>query len=274
MKVKVKHNKKRNTAFLYEALVRRVTKCVLEEERHEKGELVSLIRRFFSKGSPLSEELSLYQAVLEAERKHPIFIERVMAESKSRYIALDKDDIFSEQSRLISKINRKYGKDFYETRIPNYRHLATISAIFNNSLPVKHKVLLERNLVNELTSAALLEQEHELMGSPVLFREVMKKFNTKYVDLFEEQKCLLNAFMVSLSDEGLSLKAFLNEELVRLRGVIEESLELPEVKSDPIMLENTQQVLKKFEHFRKVPVDPAMLEQVLKIQRLAREVQT
>ena len=57
MKIKMKHNKKRNTAFLYEALVRQMTKHVLEENSKAREEVLSLVRSFFAKGKPLAEEL-------------------------------------------------------------------------------------------------------------------------------------------------------------------------------------------------------------------------
>ena len=31
----MKHNKKRNTAFLYECLIRELTKAILKEDKHE-----------------------------------------------------------------------------------------------------------------------------------------------------------------------------------------------------------------------------------------------
>lgn len=274
MKVKMKHNKKRNTAFLYEVLVRQITKCVLEEDNKERKYLLSLMKKYFSKGTPLSEELSLYRSVLECEKHNQIFIERVISESKTRYASLSRDRIFSEQSQLISVLNKKYGKDVYNSQVPNYRNLATLSAIFNNSTPVKTKVLLERNLVNDLASVEDEPPQHELMGSSVLLKEVMKGYNEKYSNLYEEQKCLLNAFILSLSDDGLSLKAFLNEELSRLKKIINESLKLQEIQADPQMKNNTQQVVKLFESFKTKPVDQTMLEQILKIQTLAREVQS
>lgn len=274
MKIKMKHNKKRNTAFLYEALVRRVTKCVLEEQRQEKEELVSVIKSFFGKGKILSEELTLYQAVLDSEKHSHAFVERIVTESKSRYSSLSRERVFSEQSKLISVINKNYGKDFYNSHVSNYRALATLSSIFNNSTPVKTKVLLERSLINELASKEDAPAQHEMMGTGVLLNEVMKGFNSKYTTLFEEQKCLLNAFILSLSDDGTSLKAFLNEELGRLRGVVEHSLTLEEVKSDLGMKESTEKVLLMFDGFKTKAVDSAMLERILKIQTLAREVQS
>jgi len=273
MKVKISHNKKRNTAFLYETLVRYVTKCVLEEQSEQKKEITSVVRRFFTKGTPLYEELKLYKSVLECTNTSPKMVERVVVESKRRYDKLDKKKIFSEQSKLIGVLNRKYGRGFYDCFIPNYKSLASVSAIFNDSIPVKTKVLLEQNLVQSLSSAHPPAEQHEMMGSNILTKQFIEKFNDKYGRLYEEQKCLLNAFILSLSDDGLSLRAFLNEELGRLKKIITESKNLREIEGDPTMLKNTERVLTLFENFKKKAIDAVMLENVLKIQTLAREIQ-
>lgn len=275
MKIKMSHNKKRNTAFLYEALVRYMTKCVLEEQHSQKEQVYSLIKTFFAKGTPMYEELKLFKSILSCSKnKAPTgIVEKVISEAKRRYDKLDKKEIFSEQSKLIKALNRKYGKGFYDCFIPNYKDIATISAIFNDSAPVKVKVLLEQNLVKSLTGDNEQGQAHELAGSNILMKSFIKKFNDKYEHLHEEQKCLLNAFILSLSDDGLSLRAFLNEELGRLREIIVESKNLEEIKNDDVMRSNTDRVLLLFEDFKKKPVDQSALEQILKVQNLAREVQ-
>ena len=275
MKIKMNHNKKRNTAFLYEALVRHMTKCVLEEQHSQKDQIYSLIKTFFAKGSILNEELKLFKSVLSCsgEKASASTIEKVISEAKRRYDKLDKEEIFTEQSKLIRVVNKKYGKSFYNCFIPNYKDIASISAIFNDSVPVKSKILLEQSLVKSLSQHELLKEEHELAGSNILMKSFITKFNDKYDNLHEEQKCFLNAFILSLSDDGLSMKAFLNEELGRLKKVITESKETDEIKNDSVMLENTNKVLALFEGFRTKPMTSASLEQVLKIQNLAREVQ-
>ena len=224
MKLKINHNKKRNTAFLYEALVRYMTKSVLEEQPEQKKQVTALVRRFFSKGTPLYEEMKLYKSVLGCTNTKPEMIERVVVESKRRYDKLNKKEIFTEQSKLIAVLNRKYGREFYDCFIPNYKNIASVAAIFNDTIPVKQKVLLEQKLISSLSSTQPAEKPHELMGSNVLTRQFIQKFNDKYGQLHEEQKCLLNAFILSLSDDGLSLRAFLNEELARLKKIVVEAI--------------------------------------------------
>ena len=43
--MKFKHNKKRNTAFLFEALVRELTKTVVIENREKKAEVLQIMHK-------------------------------------------------------------------------------------------------------------------------------------------------------------------------------------------------------------------------------------
>ena len=58
---KTKHNKKRNTAFLYEALVREMTKAVVSQDKERKNNIVDILKESFSSSKILGRELKLYQ---------------------------------------------------------------------------------------------------------------------------------------------------------------------------------------------------------------------
>ena len=45
----MKHNKKRNTAFLYECLVRSLTKSVIRESKKEQQVVKAILKEFFTK---------------------------------------------------------------------------------------------------------------------------------------------------------------------------------------------------------------------------------
>jgi len=54
--MKNKHNKKRNTAFLYEVILREITNSLLEKNEQNKKFLVNVCRSFFSKNLTLKKE--------------------------------------------------------------------------------------------------------------------------------------------------------------------------------------------------------------------------
>ena len=63
--MKLRHNKKRNTAFLYETLVKELTKSVVNNDVKKKKAVLSILKEHFKKGSALGNELTLYRDVLE-----------------------------------------------------------------------------------------------------------------------------------------------------------------------------------------------------------------
>jgi hypothetical protein len=105
------------------------------------------------------------------------------------------------------------------------------------------------------------------------FKTFINKFNSTYGDLQEEQRNLLLKYILSFSDDNLGLKVYLNEEIGRLKEIINNSLEMEEIKTDSTMLKSTKKVLTRIEEYKNQQIDDTMIEQILKIQRLAEEIQ-
>ena len=124
--MKLKHNKKRNTAFLYEALVKELTKAIVNKDIKKKNALVSMLKENFSVGRILQKELELIKTLSETKKVDMFTAERLLTESASRYSKLDADKIFEAQSKLIESINKNFGKEVYGNFVPNYKHLATV----------------------------------------------------------------------------------------------------------------------------------------------------
>ena len=61
--MKFRHNKKRNTAFLFEALIREVTKAVAEGNKKREAKIIKIIKEHFSKSTELSKELKIYKCL-------------------------------------------------------------------------------------------------------------------------------------------------------------------------------------------------------------------
>ena len=106
MSKKIKHNKKRNTAFLYEALVRELAKSTIKKDADKKNTIVSILKEFFNGKNPLARELKLYQDVLNTKTEDKRLAEKIMFESRLERSALDNKKLFNEQSALISRINK------------------------------------------------------------------------------------------------------------------------------------------------------------------------
>ena len=270
---KLRHNKKRNTAFLYEALIREMTKCIISKDKDRKVKIISIIKEHFAKGTSLREELEIFKVVYEASRGERDYIKSIISEAKIRYQTnIDKENIFSEQTALIKKINSSIGSSVFSNFVPNYKSLATICQIFSD-IGIKEKVLLENKLVDIMSSKDGRENLKPI--DKLVYKTFVSKFNEEYSDkLLDNQRGLLNEYIYSFLDNGLSFKVYLNEEIGRLRNVVTESLEMEEVVDDKEMIDKTKEVLEIIESFKETKISKQMIEKVMKIQKLASEIQT
>ena len=273
---KLKHNKKRNTAFLYEVLVRELTKSILSENKNQKSKIILLLKEHFNKNTTLFKELELYKALLESNNLDLHVAEKLIFESKKGYFFLNKKKVFNEQSVLISKINKSLSNKLFANFVPNYKNIATISQIFNNEdLSVKKKIILEQTIVESMMKKPGDAQNIDENMQPIdniVFNSFVKNFNSEYEDLYEEQRNLLNIFISSFKDGGSEFNIFLNEELGRLKKQIKGALLLKETKEDTTIKNKMEKLLKLMEGFREKPVSQQMLQQVLKIQQLVKEL--
>ena len=273
---KLKHNKKRNTAFLYEVLVRELTKAILSEDSIKRNKITLLIKEHFGKETTLFKELELYKTLLESKDLNLHVAEKLIFESKREYFSLNKKKIFNEQSILISKINKNLSNKLFANFVPNYKNIATISQLFNNEdLSVKKKVILEQSVAESMVKKEKnLQNVNEGMQpiDNIVFKSYIKNFNSEYESLHEEQRNLLNVFISSFRDGNSEFIAFLNEELGRLKKQIKSALLLKEIKENTTVKNKITKLLEMMEGYKKQPVDRPMLQQILKIQQLVKEL--
>ena len=136
------------------------------------------------------------------------------------------------------------------------------------------RVLLEDTVVKAMTDKSAEKEEKTIQADNLVIKNFIKKFNGKYGDtLSENQSKLLKSYVMSFSDNAVSLKSFLNEEIARLRTSLEESKTREEIKSDSDMIEKTDRVLKSLDNFKNTKITKESLSHILNIQNLVREIE-
>ena len=273
--MKHKHNKKRNTAFLFEALIKEMAKSVVENREERQVKIARIIKRHFQKRGVLYKDLQTYKTLMNLKEAEQDFAKRILSEVRRDRDRLDISRVFAEQSKLIKRINVELGQEVYTNFVPNYKTMATIAQLFSENVPATEKILLEDRILDEMTKAEL-KTEKEIMEhiDSIAYKTFTNKFNKTYAGkLHEEQQKVVSRYIFSVSDNGVSLKTYLNEEIQRLRDRVNASLQLEEVKADEQMQEKTQQVLDFLDGLKDTRLDEKAIKKIMQIQELVREVE-
>jgi hypothetical protein len=125
----VKHNKIKNTGILYELLSRQITVDVINDKKNAKS--VKLFKEFFNNKTELGKEYELYSILLNKKYKNLTHASSLLeAVVKSRR-KLSNRRLANEKYNLIKTIKENYDiKEFFNTRIPNFKVLASVYRVF------------------------------------------------------------------------------------------------------------------------------------------------
>ena len=267
--MRIKYNKKRNTAFIYESLISEIFKSIANEDSEKKEKVIEIIKEFFSKDSILFKEMQIYTTIYETRGVSKDIAERLINEAKKDYLSLDADKIFETQTSLINKINKVVSPQVFSNFVPNYRDLGTIHNILQGVESTKSRVLLENTLVKKL--CGLNEEKQEKEYKPIdslAYRQFIKKFNEEYgTTLSEGQKTIVSQYITSFVDDGLEFKMFISEKLNELKHALDT------YKADnPVITEGIESIARKFNNFESLELNEELLLNTLKLQSLVEEI--
>jgi hypothetical protein len=269
---KLKHNKKRNTAFLFEALVKELTKAVVYNKKAEQNLISGIIKEHFRKNTILEKELKLYKELVDTKEYPKEFAEKLVTRVKQEHDKLDEQEIFNQQSKLISKINKNIGIQVYDNFVPNYKTLATISQIFNRAVPQNQKILLENEMVGTLTAKLIKEEKKVEQIDKLTFKVAIQKFNTEYSSkVLPEQKDLLHKF-INHAEDDIELKVYLSEEIQRIKGEIEQIRDNDIIKESAELSEKVKTLHEAVSTFKFNRVNEKIVEKMLTIYEFLHEV--
>ena len=269
--MKTRYNKKRNTAFVYEALIREGTSAILQGDHDRKNTVVKLIKKHFATDSVLYKDLQCYQSLYETRGLEKEICEKIIKEAKLSSRLLDTQGLFVSQTDLINDVNKQLEPSVFNNFVPNYKSLANIYKMFSQSTDPKSSVILEELVLEDMCSAT--EEEEQIQVDSLVVESFVEKFNNKYEQtLLEEQKTLLNLYISSFVDNSLELKMYLNEEISRLKKELNESKLKEEICSDEQMVEKTDLILEKLNTLKDSHADHDMLFTILKVQQLVGEI--
>tara|TARA_R100000008_G_scaffold85636_1_gene76101 strand:+ start:794 stop:1666 length:873 start_codon:yes stop_codon:yes gene_type:complete len=223
----VKHNKIKNTAILYELLSRQITVDVLNDTKNSPA--VKIFKEFFNKNTELGKEYELYRILSEkkySKESHAVKLIEAVVTNRQR---LSNRRLNNEKYNLIKTIKESYNvKDFFNTRLPNFKVFASIYKVFGiseNPNPIEttdSTITLIEHITsiqsNEVKKSEILETytEEDKDLRLLAYELLVDKFNKKYKSLNENQKDLLKEYINNLSNTN-SLTEFVNSEVVKIK---------------------------------------------------------
>ena len=268
--MKIKHNKKRNTAFVYEALVREGTSAILQGDVERRNKVVSIIKKHFPKDSILRKDLECYRSLYESNDLSESNCSKIIKESRLQKRLIDPQGLFLKQSDLIHDVNKELSPQIFNNFVPNYKSLASIYQMFSNDTSPKDSVLLENAVLAHMQNREEVTEIVEV--DDIVVNSFVQKFNSKYdQQLLDEQKTVLNLYIKSFVDNSVEFKMYLNEEIKRLKEEVRKAKASNLISADVDMLQKTEKIIEKLDSFKNTQIDEHVLSTVLKVQSLVKE---
>ena len=229
------HNKKRNTALLYEFLIRKISSALFEGDKKTSSTALKILRRYYKPGTQLYKEFRLFNSLVKTTVSSDGVSSSIIGEARMAARTADMNALDREKSLLIRSINHSLRDDnFYEQPIAEYRMYATIQTLLNEwRKPVGTADLSSLAKYEDHLRSWLLSEKKTVEGglideSPgtarLLMRVMMKKLNEKYSNVLnDEQRELIKAYAFSTAnDDQTTIKRKLEEMRSDLLNSIEE----------------------------------------------------
>ena len=242
-----KHNKIKNTGILFELLTRQITGDVMNDSKNSPS--IKILKEFFNSKTQLGKEYELYKVLLEKKysksEQATILIEAVIKNRRK----LSNSRLKNEKYNLIKTIKESYdATDFFNTRIPNYKILASIYNLFELEStklklgPVEETdsmITIHENINKRDGSHIKIKKDNFISEDKDLrlltYQLLVDKFNEKYSTLNENQKNLLREYINNLSNTN-SLREFIDAEVTKVKSILSKHLNKVDDKITKIKL--------------------------------------
>ena len=260
----MRHSKFRNTGILFELLTRQITADIIAGKAN--SEATSLLFNYFKENTELGKEWRLYNFLLSEKTKdiqHADMYLSVIVEQRKK---LSNVKLAKEKYELIKEIKELYPiDDFLKASIKNYRTLASIFKLFEDSsskdskFDVKEvyqaKTCIIENIVDKPKKVG--EEEdilkiYELQNEDVRllsYRILVEGMNKKYKDLDENQKNVLREYINNISNTN-SLGAYVVKEVDNVKSQL---LELSLKVKDDVIRIKINEVIRQLDKVKPTP---------------------
>ena len=235
--MKVKHSKFKNTAILFELLVKQITQEVLSNSTKNVSE--KIIKEFFSSNKELAKELKLYNQIVKEKYSSiddaKLFLEEVAKERTK----LDENKLNKEKYNLIKTIKESYDLDkFLSSNLQNYKLLASVYKVFETKtlgrkVEIRDFIDSNNTILEHITNKRIAVKPADALYESfkqqsedlrlLTYKLLIENFNKKYSNLDDSQKGLLREFINNVTNTSTFPK-FIEEETKKvLANLVKES---------------------------------------------------
>jgi hypothetical protein len=213
----LKHSKVRNTAILFELLVRQIAADTMD---NQDSPAIALLRKHFKEGTELYKELSLYRTLAE-ERFDSHQATRFLSAAVQSRKQLNETILRRSKYNLIRDIkNKLVFENFINARISNYKLNASIFKVFEYNIsdaPAEitrcHGTIIEHVARKETLPVPVVESftKEDPVIRKLASKIVVDRFNEKYSSLNTSQKELLREYVNSINNSPALLDTVKNQ---------------------------------------------------------------
>lgn len=270
-----RHNKKRNSGLLYELLIRKISRSLVEGNNKSASISKLIVKKYFSAGTELHKEYRLINALVNVSVGSESVAASVLSEAREASKKFDSKALKIEKSNLIREINHEFDKDeFYAESVPNYRMYATASSVIGYWRSEKHLDIntvidYERKLLEALSQpqTEVKTEEPDPNIDNLVVKVATNKMQKKYESrLNENQAELINLYAVEadLDKARIKIQAIKESAVAGLNDYISEK--------DGNLSNKLNLVIEKIQGLETDNVDDGLIARTLEIIELSEEL--
>lgn len=277
----MKHSKIKNTAILFELLLRKLTSDTVNNV--ENSQALNIIKESFGKKTQLGREHELYQVLLRNkfsnENKASTLLEQVLQSRKT----LNERQLGKEKYEIIKKIKENYDIDkFFDTKLDNYKLYASIYKLFEtkdlnlespeNILREKYSIIeyiINKNSKKQETILEDFNQENTDIKL-ITYKILVDKFNRKYSShLSDDQKDIIREYIYCSSNSDKLLN-YVKGKIPKIKDELNSNVNNITDTVTKIKLQEAIQMLNKFNSLKFIKDDDVL--SLLRYYELLKEM--
>lgn len=278
----LKHRKKRNTALVYEFLVRRMASTMVDQDPDSYVAALQITRKYFQAGQPLAGERELFEAIVSSRGLSTQSAHRILQDVQRHARNSDERLLEIKKSNLIKDVNYTFGQDFFDVhRVREYRLLASVQMLLDRyrreNAPLTEdveKVRLEEGLIAYMTSIEPAPQAvQKLQVDSLAANLAMKKFEERYSGtLNEAQRLTLRKYMnFNMTGDHEKFAHEMSQEKQLIERELKDAQGLGEFAHDQVMNERLVEACSHLQEMKDLTSESAV-QDILLYQRLLQEI--